>query len=421
MAKETRRQRDLRLLKAKAAAAKKRIAEEKKNRSYFDIRDLTGTYGQPGQDAVRYGQTHTPKPGTVESQREAIKGGAKGLKGYLKEKFKPVTGHPMIDPLLGDIRAAQKGLLKGKSAQPRRVAAKPKRAKAPAKAEPVKAKAPAKAKAAAKAKPFTSTESLAASERRFGDVDPPPFSREASALATYSSKKKAPAKAQPKPQAKAKAASLKGAPRPELPKKSDPEYKAKLSKFRKWYTANRSSPKKRAVAQPVIKPAKKAVVSKKTTPSRTADLTALETRIKMKRESGQAIPASWLKAEKVAKAKAKVAKVAQASKRIPSSIDRLENEKEAASGRADMARWKSGVASAKAKRLEAGQRKVADAKAQAEAHNQKARAIKASKSRIAETKAKKADAQARLAKLKAAEEKRKRKAAMSALPGFRSN
>ena len=89
-----------------------------------------------------------------------------------------------------------------------------------------------------------------------------------------------------------------------------------------------------------------------------------------------------------------------------------------------MAEWKKGVASAKAKRLEAGQRKVADAKAQAEAHNQKARAIKASKSRIAETKAKKADAQARLAKLKANradQDNRKRRATMSALPGFRSN
>ena len=170
----------------------------------------------------------------------------------------------------------------------------------------------------------------------------PPAKEAAKAVA------KAPAKAP------AKKVSLKGAPRPELPKKSDPEYKAKLSKFRKWFTANRSSPKKKAVAQPAIKPAKKAVVSKKATPSRTADLTALETRIKMKRESGQAIPASWLKAEKVAKAKAKVAKVAQASKRIPSSIDRLENEKEAARGRREMAASKANVAAAADRRANKG-------------------------------------------------------------------
>ena len=208
---------------------------------------------------------------------------------------------------------------------------------------------------------------------------------------------------------------------PSLPKnwRSLPTSHPDRVAFRSWYKKNRPSAPKTAVAKAVVT---KKAAPKTAAPARTADLTGLQARIKMKRKSGQAIPAAWLKAEKTAKAKARAAKVAQSSKRIPSSIDRQENQKEAARGRSDMAGWKSGVASAKAKRLEAGQRKVADAKAQAVAHNQKARAIKASKSRIAETKAKKADAQGRLAKMKAdllAEKKNKMQSKMSALPGFR--
>ena len=224
------------------------------------------------------------------------------------------------------------------------------------------------------------------------------------------------AKAAAKPQAKAQS---KGAPN--LPKnwRSLPTSHPDRVAFRSWYTKNRRSAPKTAVAKAV---ATKKAAPKTAAPARTADLTALEARIKMKRESGQDIPASWLKAEKVAKAKARAAKVAQASKRIPSSIDRLENQKEATSGRADMAGWKSGVASAKANRLKAGQRKVAEAHAQAAAQNKKASAIKESKSRISEAKTKKADAQGRLAKMKAdrlAEKKNKMQSSMSALPGFR--
>ena len=232
-------QREIIRLRQRAKSAKRAIEEEDKGFINALSRALLmparairravpgGGLGPDG-DAVRFS---VDKKGSAEEQKRALKKGVGALAEATKERAKRVTGVPLADAVLGDIRLAKKALKDDKPARKRI----PKPAKAPAKAEPVKAKAPAKAKpkAPAKAKPFTSIESLAASERRFGDVDPPPFSREASALATYSSKKKRPAKPQPKPQAKAKAASLKGAPRPELPKKSDPEYKAKLSKFRK--------------------------------------------------------------------------------------------------------------------------------------------------------------------------------------------
>ena len=166
------------------------------------------------------------------------------------------------------------------------------------------------------------------------------------------------AKAAAKPQAKAQS---KGAPN--LPKnwRSLPTSHPDRVAFRSWYKKNRPSAPKTAVAKAV---ATKKAAPKTAAPARTADLTGLQKRIEMKRKSGQDIPASWLKAEKVAKAKARVAKVTQASKRIPSSIDRLENEKEAARGRREMAARKANVAADADRRANKGYAKeVAQGKA----------------------------------------------------------
>lgn len=411
MAKETRRERDLRLLKAKVEAAKKKIAEEKRNRSYFDIRNLKGTLGQPEQDAVRSGQIHTPKPGTVAGQKSALKKAGKVAAEVAKEKLTPVTKLPLADSILGDIRLFKK-YFGGKDKAPKKkpLVSPPKPAKAPAKAEPVKAKAPAKAEPKARVPDDPKTRSaLESFVDQSGDV---------------ATKAKAPAKEAPKAKAKAQAKSA-----PKLPKNwrsLKPDHPDRVA-FRAWYKKNRPSAPKTAVAKAAA--TKKAVpkpTPKTAAPARTADLTALQTRIKMKRKSGQAIPASWLKAEKAAKAKARAAKVAQSSKKISSSIDRLENQKEAASGRADMAKWKAGAADVKAKHRARMSKMVADAKAQASDQNKKYREDKARAAQAAEAKGKieaikkrKADAQARLAKMKADREEQQRKSRQADLQGLR--
>ena len=184
----------------------------------------------------------------------------------------------------------------------------------------------------------------------------------------------------------AKKASLKGAPRPELPKKSDPDYKTKLAKFRKWYTANRAKPKKKKVVLTKAAPVKTAPT--KTAPKKVASsIQGLRARIAQKRKTGQRIPKAWLKAERM------------------EDLNVInENLAEVERGKRDMAKWRKGRAETLAK-------------------HSKAKKVAESKSRIEAIKQRKADAQARLAKMKADQEAKKKKnmqATMSALPGFRS-
>ena len=195
------------------------------------------------------------------------------------------------------------------------------------------------------------------------------------------------AKKEPVP---AKKASLKGAPRPELPKKSDPEYKAKLSKFRKWYTANRAKPKKKKVVLTKAAPVKTAPT--KAAPKKAADPTGLKARIAQKRKTGQRIPKAWLKAERE-----KDLKVTK------------ENLAEVQRGRKEMSERKARV-SADASRRRAQRLAQLDPLVKA---RQKAEVARG-----------KTEAQERVARMrKDAAERAKRKkmqAKMSALPGFRS-
>ena len=216
--------------------------------------------------------------------------------------------------------------------------------------------------------------------------------------------------ANPKP----KKVSLKGAPRPELPKKSDPEYKAKLSKFRKWYTANRAKPKKKKVVLTKAAPVKTAPA--KAAPKKVASsIPGLRARIAQKRKTGQRIPKAWLKAERM------------------EDLNVInENLAEVERGKRDMAKWRKGRAETLGKHAKHKARMrqmVADAKSQAAAQNKKYREDKAKAAQVAESKRKmeaikqrKTDAQARLAKMKAdraAQKKKNMRATMSALPGFR--
>jgi len=227
-----------------------------------------------------------------------------------------------------------------------------------------------------------------------------------------------PPKVAKKEPAPAKKASLKGAPRPELPKKSDPEYKAKLSKFRKWYTANRAKPKKKKVVLTKAAPIKAAPA--KAAPKKVADPTGLKARIAQKRKTGQRIPKSWLKAERE-----KDLKVTK------------ENLAEVQRGRKEMAERKSRIAAANMKvtkenlaEVQRGRKEMSERKARVSADASRRRDQRLAKldplvkaRQKAEVARGKTEAQERVARMRkdAAERARRKKmqAKMSALPGFR--
>lgn len=244
----------------------------------------------------------------------------------------------------------------------------------------------------------------------------------------------------PAPKAKAKEpakAQSKGAPN--LPKnwRSLPTSHPDRVAFRSWYKKNRPSAPKTAVAKAV---ATKKAAPKTAAPARTADLTGLQKRIEMKRKSGQAIPAAWLKAEKTAKAKARVAKAAQSSKRIPSSIDRQENQKEAARGRKEMAARKTRLSADADRRatkenlaeVQRGRKEMSERKANVAGDKARRKTqrqaqldpliVAKQKADVARDKTATEERVVRMRKDAAERAKRKQmQAKMSALPGFRSN
>ena len=279
-----------------------------------------------------------------------------------------------------------------------------------------KAKAPAKAVAAkGKAEP----KAVAANAKAPAEAAKP--GPKGDMMGVYS-------RALAKTKAPAKTASLKGAPRPELPKKSDPEYKAKLSKFRKWYTANRAKPKKKAVltkaAPAKVAPAKAAPAKAAPTSKRSADLTGLQKRIEMKRKTGQRIPKSWLKAERD-KAKAEREKDLKVTK---------ENLAEVQRGRKEMAERKSRIAAANMKvtkenlaEVQRGRKEMSERKARVSADASRRRAQRLAQldplveaRQKAEVARGKTEAQERVARMrKDAAERAKRKKMQADLKGLR--
>lgn len=257
------------------------------------------------------------------------------------------------------------------------------------------------------------------SGRKPGAHQPTPTPTKAKKKAKAAVAKAAPAKAATTKAATTKAASLKGAPRPELPKKSDPDYKTKLAKFRKWYTANRAKPKKKKVVLTKAAPVKTAPT--KTAPKKAADPTGLKARIAQKRETGQRIPKSWLKAERE-----KDLKVTK------------ENLAEVQRGRKEMAERKSRIAAANMKvtkenlaEVQRGRKEMSERKARVSADKARRKAqrlaqldplVKArQKAEVARGKTEAQERVARMRKDAAERAKRKRmQATMSALPGFRS-
>lgn len=366
MAKASKAEREISRLRQRAKSAKMAIDEEAKGKGFLDRlrRAIPGGAFGTEEDVVRF---EVDKKGSAKEQRKALKKGLGAIAEATKERTKRVTGIPMVDVALGDIRLARQALKDDKPARQRTPKPKPKPTAAAA-----KTKAPAKA-----AKPGPKGDMMGVYSR---------------ALAKGKAQAKEPAKD------KAKAAP---SSKPKLPKnwKSLPTDHPDRVAYRNWLKSKVKKsvkPKAKAVPIKVGKPSTKA------TPKRTADLTGLQKRIEMKRKSGQAIPKAWLKAEKAAKAKASAAKKAE---RL--SVTK-ENLAEVQRGRKEMSERKARV-SADASRRRAQRLAQLDPLVKARQKAEVARGKTEAQERVA-----------RMRKDSAERSKRKQmQATMSALPGFR--